>query len=151
LAAQVHDSDVVMAQVYHGGRQIHSYVSDRSMLVEWFEDDDGQFTFTIKGVVYLADTAAPTGPQGDDPTAFTAFGVGDVDLDRIGAAQRGEVENEEQTPLFADRQHWAIPQPLNLNSHALTIAFPHAHHVDLTGAIQVGDAAATKATDPVEN
>jgi hypothetical protein len=134
LSNRVVDSDYVLLDVYRDGRMVHSYVSDQSMLVDWFIDHDGTTKFRLNGVEYPADAPAPDGPLGADPAQLAPFGVGEVDLDRLGAALRGG--NDTGEPVFAEAQHRAILTALNLDPRGLTTAFRH-EAADLPGAIRV--------------
>jgi hypothetical protein len=108
LAMYVFDSDVVQCVVYQDGNAVHRYVSDQAMTVEWFEDDDGEFKPVIDGVVYPQNHVIPEGPLGADADAFVSFAVEPPDLDRIGAALRGEIDLGDAPRLMAERQHWEI-------------------------------------------
>jgi hypothetical protein len=135
LTSLVFDSDVIECVVYQDGQPVHRYLSDQDMTVEMFEDDDGEFKPVIDGVVYPADHPIPTGPLGDDATRFLPFVVGTPDLDRLGAALRGEVDREERHPLMAERQHRAIMEALGLPAEPLTVAYRHVDLGDFPTAI----------------
>jgi hypothetical protein len=66
---------------------------------------------------------------------FAPLGVGQVDLDRLGATLRGEVGAGE--PVFAEFQHGLIMKALNLDPAGLTTAFRWARPHDLPGAVRV--------------
>lgn len=138
LTNVVHDSDVVIMSAYRGGRLVHQYVSDQAMLVDWFIDDDGTTKFRIGDIEYPADAPTPTGPSGADPAALAPFGVGDVDLGRLGACLRGELPGQES--MFAEQQHRMILEALNLDPRGLTTGFRHTPGVDLPGAQRVSPA-----------
>lgn len=132
---EVVDSDVVVITVHQGGQAVHRYVSDQTMLVDWLIDDDGDTKFRMDGVVYPADAEYPTGPSGADPQVLAPFGVGVVDLERLGAVLRGEIG--ETGRLRAEGQHWTIAEVLNLDPRALTTAFRWARHEHLPEAVRV--------------
>jgi hypothetical protein len=128
----VHDSDVVLLNVYRGGRRVHRYVSDQSMLVDWFIDDDGEGRFRLGGVEQPVGTPYPTGPLGADPAVFAPFGIPPVDLDLLAAALTGS--DEDDWP-FAEEQHRAILRALNLQPNTLAIAYRHTTRFDLPNAV----------------
>ncbi|MEU4477651.1 hypothetical protein AB0F68_06200 [Micromonospora sp. NPDC023966] len=132
---EVVDSDAVVMTVYQEGRPVHRYVSDQSIFVDWFIDDEGDTKFRVNGVAYPADADCPTGPSGADPRVLAPFGAGPVDLERLGAILQGEL-NETGWRL-AEQQHWAIAEALNLDPRALTAAFRWARHEDLPLAVRV--------------
>jgi hypothetical protein len=121
LANVVQDSDVVLMLAYRAGALVHEYVSDESMMVDDLD---------------LPDEPVTPGPKGADPAALASFGVGDVDLDRLGACLRGEA-GDDADHVFAERQHWLILEALNLDPRGLTVAFRHAGDADLPGAERV--------------
>jgi hypothetical protein len=133
LAMYVFDSDLVRCFVIRDGETAHTYISDAEMLVEWFEDDDGEFRPRIGDDVYPVDMEIPKGPIGDDPAAFAPFAVGPPDLDSIGAALRAE--GSPRASLRAEVQHWAIIEALGLPPRALTTAYRHCDPADLPGAV----------------
>jgi hypothetical protein len=137
LTSLVFDSDLIECFVYQDGQPVHRYLSDQDMMVEMFEDDDGKFKPMIDGVVYPADHQIPTGPLGDDATRFLPFVVGAPDLDRLGAALRGDIDLEGQHPFMAERQHRAIMEALGLPAAPLTIAYRHLDLGDFPTAIVV--------------
>nr|BFE64287.1 hypothetical protein GCM10020063_088130 [Dactylosporangium thailandense] len=119
LTFEVFDSDVVTCRVYEDGRPTHRYVSELEMIVEWFEDSDGEFKARLDGEVLPTDQL-PKGPLGADAAAFAPFAVGAADLGAIDAALRN-VDGSG----FAEEQHAAILRALGLPVEALTIAFRH--------------------------
>jgi hypothetical protein len=137
LAMYVFDSDVVQCVVYQNGDAVHRYVSDQAMTVEWFEDDDGEFKPMIDGVVYPPDHVIPKGPLGADADAFVPFAVEPPDLDRIGAALRGEIELGDAPYLMAEQQHWEIMAALGLSPESLTIGHRHVNPADFHDAVVV--------------
>jgi hypothetical protein len=136
MTNMLHDSDVVLLGVYHQGRLVHDYISDQTMLVDWFIDDDDVTKFRIGDVEYPAGAPVPTGPAGADPVIFAPFGVGDVDADQLGRYLRGETG---EPKLFAERQHELILEALHLDPRGLTIGFRHtgATGLVLPGAVRV--------------
>ena len=135
LTSVVFDSNVVFCDVYRDGEWVHGYVSRREMTAEWFEDVDGTFKLRFEGNVYPADWSVPEGPQGDDPAAFVGFAVGPPDLDRIGAALRGDGPTDGK--LWAEEQHRAIIEALGLPPGPCTVAYRHTEVGDLPGAVEV--------------
>lgn len=135
VSNEVHDSDVVTMQAFRDGQSVHRYVSDQSMLVDWFIDDDGSTRFRIDDVEYPADAPDPQGPLGADPLALAPFGVDPVDLERLGAALRGEFEG--RGPVFAEFQHRLILAAMNLDPRGLTTAYRWARAGDLPGAVHL--------------
>jgi hypothetical protein len=135
LAMYVFDSDLVRFYVIRDGETVHTYISDAEMLVETFEDDDGQFHPMIDNVVYPVDFKIPEGPIGDDPVALAPFAVGPPDLDVVGAALRGEINEGEAPHLMAEAQHWAIIDALGLPPKALTTAYRHRDPADFPAAV----------------
>jgi hypothetical protein len=138
LTSSVYDSDAVILRAYEDGGVVREFVSDQAVLVDWFIDDDGQTKFRFAGFVYPADAPSPSGPLGADPLVFAPFGVGDVDLERLGACLRGEYAAGEKLVL-AEEQHWAILEALNLDPRGLTVAFRHVDsgQIHLPGAVRV--------------
>ncbi|WP_433788593.1 hypothetical protein [Actinoplanes sp. CA-252034] len=132
LAMYVFDSDLVRCYVIRDGETVHTYISDAEMLVEMFEDDDGQFHPMIDNVVYPVDFQIPEGPVGDDPAAFAPFAAGPPDLNAIGAALRGEIDAPH---VMAEVQHWAIIEALGLPPQALTTAYRHCEPADFPAAV----------------
>jgi hypothetical protein len=137
LATYVFDSDVVQCVVYRDGASVHRYVSDQAMLVQWFEDDDGQFKPMIDGVVYPADHVLPSGALGAEPDAFVPFAVQPADPDRIGAALRGEVDHSDLPFLMAERQHREILAALGLPTAPLADGYRHLDPTDFPDAVVV--------------
>jgi hypothetical protein len=135
LSNDVVDSDAVIMAAYRDGSLVHEYVSDQAMLVDWFIDDEGNSRFRLVDVEYPVDTPAPRGPAGADPVALAPFGIGTVDLDRLGAALRGEFGGS--GPVFAEFQHRLILKAMNLDPRPLTTGFRWADPDDLPGAIRV--------------
>jgi len=131
LSHWVFDSDVIVVRAYQGGQLVHEYVSNQEMLVDWFMDDDGAMRFRLGGVEYPADAPYPTGPDGADPAVLAPYGVGDVDLDRLGAALRG---GEDQ---MAERQHVRILEAMNLDPTWLTTAYRWVDPDEYSGGIRV--------------
>ncbi|MCU7727325.1 hypothetical protein ODJ79_26645 [Actinoplanes sp. KI2] len=132
LAMCVFDSDLVRCYVIRDGETVHTYISDAEMLVEAFEDEDGQFHPMIDNVVYPVDFKIPAGPIGDDPAAFAPFAAGPPDLDAVGAALR----DEGVAPyMMAEVQHWAIIEALGLPPEALTTAYRHCDPADFPAAV----------------
>ncbi|MEU4620571.1 hypothetical protein AB0G04_11415 [Actinoplanes sp. NPDC023801] len=125
LAMYVFDSHLIHCYVIHDGETVHTYVSDVEMLVETFEDDDGQFRQRIGDVVYPVGFEFPTGPIGDDPAVFAPFAAGPLDLGAVGAALRGEDDEGNDLRWRAEQQHWAIIDALGLAPQALTTAYRH--------------------------
>jgi hypothetical protein len=68
---------------------------------------------------------------------FTPFGVAPVDLDRLGAAVRGEVDGDGRSR--AEDQHDAILSAMNLEPRGLTTAFRWSRFQDLPGAVRIKD------------
>ncbi len=132
LAMYVFDSDLVRCYVIRDGETVHTYISDAAMLVEWTEDDDGQFCPMIGDVVHPADFEIPQGPIGDDPAAFAPFAAGPPDLDAIGAALRDEGDH---AYVMAEVQHWEIVKALGLPPQALTEGYRHCNPADYPEAI----------------
>jgi hypothetical protein len=134
LSNEVADSDVVFLRAYRDGELSYRYVSDQSMLVDWFIDDGGRSRFRLDGVEYPAAAPSPTGPLGTDPHGLAPFGVGEIDLDRLAAALRGgDVDDR----VEAEAQHWTILEALNLDPRALTTAFRHARPDTLPNAMPI--------------
>jgi hypothetical protein len=134
----VFDSDLVRCYVIRDGETVHTYISDAEMLVETFEDDDGQFHPMIDNVVYPVDFEIPEGPIGEDPAAFAPFAAGPPDLDAIGAALRGENDEGAAPYLMAEDQHWAIIEALGLPPRPLTTAYRHCDPADFPAAVVLG-------------
>ncbi|MEE6261551.1 hypothetical protein [Plantactinospora sonchi] len=135
----VHDSDVLTAVVYRGGDKAHSYLSDRSYLIEWWDDDDNECLVSLDGTVYPLDGPLPSpGPDGDDPAAFVPFGVGDVDLVRLHAALRGDVPDDDPSRVRAECRHHEILAALNLDPGPSTGAFRHFEPERFPAAVLVG-------------
>ncbi|MEU9826266.1 hypothetical protein [Micromonospora chersina] len=134
LTSVVFDSDVVQCCVFQDGGEVHRYVSDLAMAVEWFEDDDGQFKPRLDGKV-LAPDQLPEGPLGDDAAAFAPFSVGAPNLDGIAAALRNADGDR-----FAEEQHVAIMTSLGLPPDALTVGFRHVRQGRFPSAVLVPDA-----------
>jgi hypothetical protein len=63
------------------------------------------------------------------------FGVGQIDLDRLGTALRGEFDDGRRSR--AEVQHEVIVQAMNLDPLGLTTAFRWARIDDLPGAIRI--------------
>ncbi|WP_432824442.1 hypothetical protein [Dactylosporangium sp. CA-092794] len=135
LSNIVFDSDVVFINVYRNGDRIHEYVSERAALVDWFIDDNGEAKFRLGDVEYSADAEYPKGPGGADPDVFAPFGVGSVDLDRLGVTLRGEFGADER--IFAEFLHRLIMKAMNLDPAGLTTSFRWARQDDLPGAVRV--------------
>jgi hypothetical protein len=135
LAAYVFDSVLVRCYVIREGMTAHTYISHREMLVEMFEDDDGEFRLRIDGVVYPADFEVPHGPTGDDPAAFAAFATGPLDLDAVGSALRGEIDGRKVPHLTGEDQHRAIIEALGLPTRALSTAYRHCDLADFPTAV----------------
>lgn len=134
----IFDSDVMSASIFTEGREVHGYVSDRSF-VDVFRDDDGtEYLAGFDGTRYPAGSTPPTGPGGADPAAFAPLGVGEVDPARLGAALRGEVPLDGAPRLFAERQHWEILAALNLDPRPLTEAFRHVDPARVPGMVHIG-------------
>jgi len=131
LSNRVYDSEVVYLDAYRDGHLWHAYLSDQSILVEWFLDDDGNPKFRFDGIEHPPEGPAPTGALGADPNALAPYGVGNIDLDRLAAALRGPDEDEY---LMAEHQHWLILEALNLDPRGLTTAYRHTGSVTLPGA-----------------
>jgi hypothetical protein len=137
LSNEVSDSDVVLMNTFRDGRRTHEYVSDQGMLVDWFIDDDGTTKFRIGDVEFPADAPHPDGPLGADAAMLAPFGLGPVDLDRLGAALRGEIGGGKR--LSAETQHGAILSAMNLDPRGLTTAFRWARIDTLPGAVRIND------------
>jgi hypothetical protein len=135
LSNVVFDSDALFINVYRNGDCLHEYVSEQAMLVDWFIDDDGSPRFRLGDVEYPGDAAYPTGPAGADPQAFAPFGVGPVDLDRLGVTLRGEFGTDKR--IYAEFQHRLILKAMNLDPAGLTTAFRWARREDLPGLVRV--------------
>jgi len=90
------------------------------------------------GQVYPADHPIPKGPRGHDPAAFACFDVATADLDRIGAALRGEVPTD--GAVWAEEQHRAIIEALGLPPGPLTVAYRHTDPAMFAGAVKVAAA-----------
>jgi len=135
LAMYVFDSDLIRCYVIRDGETVHTYISDAEMLVEMYEDDDGQFHPMIDNVIYPVDFKVPEGPIGDDPAALAPFAVGPLDPDAVGAALRGEIDEGEAPRLMAEAQHWAIIDALGLPPQALTTAYRHCDPADFPAAV----------------
>jgi hypothetical protein len=131
----VFDSDVVQCVVYQDGNAVHRYVSDQAMTVEMFEDDDGEFKPMIDGVVYPTDHVLPEGPLGADADAFVSFAMEPPDLDRIGAALRGEIDLGGAPRLMAERQHRAIIAALGLPPESLTRGYRNVDPANFPDAV----------------
>lgn len=145
----VHDSDVLSVGLHRDGDKVHSYVSDRSYVVEWWDDDDNECWIGLDGTVYPEDgPLPPPGPAGDDPAAFVPLGVGDVDLVRLHAALRGDVPEHDSSRLRAECQHHEILAALNLDPGPATGAFRHFDPERFPAAVRVGPFAAEPAGFP---
>ncbi|MFB9414695.1 hypothetical protein [Dactylosporangium matsuzakiense] len=127
------DSDVVFIELYRNGEHFHSYVSEQEFLVDWFIDGAGAPRYRLGGVEYPADAPYPKGPGGADPAVFAPFGVGPVDLDRLGVALRGEGGD---AFLAEDLDH-SIMEALHLDPAGLRTAFRWAAEEDLPGLVRV--------------
>jgi hypothetical protein len=136
LVSQVSTSDVVFAQVVVDGEKVHEYISDLTMIVDWFIDD-GETKFRIGDVEYPAGAPTPSGPAGADANAFAAFAVGDLATDRVAAALRGEVDPGRASRLGAEMQHRAIMAALNLDPRPVSLGYRHAENADLPGAVVI--------------
>jgi hypothetical protein len=132
LAMYVFDSDLVRCYVIRDGETVHTYISNAAMLVEMFEDDDGQFHPMIDNVVYPVDFEIPEGPIGDDPAAFAPFAAGPPDLDAIAAALR---DQGDYAYVMAEIQHEAIIEALGLPSQALTTGYRHCNPAHFPSAV----------------
>ncbi|MFI9640033.1 hypothetical protein ACIG87_08190 [Micromonospora sp. NPDC051925] len=133
----VFDSDVMSASIFVAGEEIHGYVSDRSF-VDVFSDDDGtEYLAGFDGTRYPLGSTPPTGPGGADPERFALFGSGPVDLAPLGAALRGEVPPDDAPRLFAERQHHAVLTALHLDCALLTTAFAHVDPADVDGLLHL--------------
>ena len=75
-------------------------------------------------------------PGWTDPAAFGPFGVGPVNMSRLGAALRGEFFGA--GPRLAEFQHRLILKAMNVQPRPLTTAFRWARVEDLPGAVRVG-------------
>ncbi len=137
VSFDVFDSDVMRARIFVDGREAHGYVSDRSYVEEYWDDDDNEFLAGFDGTLYPVDAPPPPGPDGADPAAFAPLGVGEVDPARLGAASRGEVPLDDAPRLFAEQQHAAILAALNLDVHPLTKAFRHLDPADFSDAVHI--------------
>jgi hypothetical protein len=135
LSNEVIDSDAVVMAAYRDGRLVHEYVSDQAMLVDWFVDDEGRSRFRLGDREYPGDAPTPTGAAGADPAALAPYGTGTVDLDRLGAALRGEFTGT--GPVLAEFQHRLILKALNLDPRPLTTAFRWADPAELPGAVRI--------------
>jgi hypothetical protein len=135
LAMYVFDSHLIHCYVIHDGETVHTYVSDAEMLVEWFEDDDGEFRPRIGNVVYPVGFEFPKGPIGDDPAVFAPFAAGPLDLVTVGAALRGENAEGDASRWRAEQQHWAIIEALGLPPRALTTAYRHCDPASFPAAV----------------
>lgn len=138
----VFDSDVMTAEIHVDGQEVHRYLSDRSWVSEYWDDDDNELLASYDGTLYPLDSPPPPGPTGDDPAAFAPLAVGEVDPERLHAALRGDVPVCDAPRLFAEWQHAAILRALNLDPRPLTTAFRHLHPDDLPGAIHLTPAPA---------
>ncbi|MFF3868554.1 hypothetical protein [Micromonospora sp. NPDC001898] len=128
VAFDVFDSSVMSATVYAAGELAHGYVSDRSWVTEYWDDDDNEFWAGFDGTLHPVDGPLPSpGPSGADPAAFVALGVGEVDAERLGAALRGDVPLDDAPRLYAECQHTEILDALGLQPCPLTRPFRHAH------------------------
>ncbi|OKI75091.1 hypothetical protein [Micromonospora sp. CB01531] len=137
VSFDVFDSDVMRARIFVDGAEAHGYVSDRSYVSEYWDDDDNEFLAGFDGTLYPVDAPPPPGPGGADPGAFAPLGVGAVDVAALGAALRAKVPLDDAPRLFAERQHAAILAALNLRCRPLTAAFRHTDPADLPGALHV--------------
>ncbi len=135
LSHDVVDSDFLAMTAFRAGKGYHRYLSDQSMLVDWFIDDDGQTRFRLGGVEYPADAPVPAGPSGADPAVLAEFGVGSVDLDRLGRALRGEFEGT--GPVYPEFQHRLILTAMNLDPRGLTTAFRWVGREELPDAVRI--------------
>ncbi|MFC5911704.1 hypothetical protein, partial [Streptacidiphilus monticola] len=134
LVHSVHDSDLLTLRVYEGGEVAHRYYSDISCLGEAIEDENGEIHIRCAGRVYGLDEPRPQGAEGADARVLAPFGVGSVNLERLGSLLSGEGLDDEQK-LFAEERHWAIVEALNLQPAALTSAYRHANVSDYAGAV----------------
>jgi hypothetical protein len=146
LSNDIVDSDLVRMRAFCDGRQIHEYVSDQAMLVDWFIGDDGRTEFRLDGVEYPGDASYPRGPRGADPAALAPFGVDPVDVNRLGAALRGEFDG--RRPVYAEFQHRLILKAMNLDPRGLTTAFRWASLEDLPGAVRIQEGGPSVGTAP---
>jgi hypothetical protein len=76
----------------------------------------------------------PHAALGADPAILAPFGVGRVDMRRLGEALRGDGP---EGALPAERRHRVILEALNLDPRGLTMAFRWAVSAGLPGAIRV--------------
>jgi hypothetical protein len=117
-AFQVHDSDALTAQLFRDGEQFHSYLSNRAVLMEWYDDDDNEILINLLGEPWTGDEPPPEEAIGGNADLFAPLGAGEIDLDALG---RSLVD----TKQFAERQHAAILRALNLRPDPLTEAYRH--------------------------
>jgi hypothetical protein len=132
LAMAVFDSDLLRCYVIRDGEIVHQYVNDLEMVVESFEDEDGNFHPMIDGVVHPVDFEVLKGPVGDDPAAFAPFAVGPPDLDAIAAALRADGTS---AYVMAEVQHQELIAALGLPAGALTTAYRHCNPADFPDAV----------------
>lgn len=130
LSNELIDSDAIVMRAYRDGRQVHEYVSDQAMLVDWFIDEHDVSRFRLGGVEYPADAPSPRGPRGAEPAGLIDFGVGDVDADRLGRALRGEF-------AAAEARHEAILRALNLQPQGLMTACRWVQPGQLSDALPI--------------
>ncbi|MEV4482328.1 hypothetical protein [Micromonospora coxensis] len=133
----VFDSDVMSASVFVAGEAVHDYVSDRSVVDVFFDDDGTEYLAGFDGTRYAVDETPPGGPGGADPEAFAPLGVGPVDRAQLGAALRGDVPLDGAPRLFAQQQHRAIVVALNLDPTPLGRAFRHVDRGDFATGLHV--------------
>jgi hypothetical protein len=131
----VFDSDAVICGVYHDGRRTHRYVSEVGMLVETFEDDDGEFRSRFDGRIIPDGEPFPCGALGADATAFAPFAVGAADLDRIRAALLASRDEHGHVP--AEWHHRTIMESLGLPPAALTEGHGGLNPKQFPGAVEV--------------